>query len=306
MRITENSIYKGIKDSVNKPRSNLAKLQQEAGGLKRINKPSDDPAGYQHVTQIKESAMNNEQFVRNASLAKNFLYYTETVLTSALDVVDRTKDLSIQMASNAANGAETRSLVAEEVNSLRQELLSLANKRLGGRYIFGGFQTSTKPFSERGDYSGDDGNMMVEVDEDVFVSMNLPGQDVFSGSPVYRGEFGLEQDEPENAFFILNTFYDALKSNDHEKIQSVLGSLDGIRSRLIEARTDVGTKASTIENSIRGIGERDLIQAEVRSSMEDADLVRVVADLAKEETALKASLGAAQKFNSLKLLDFLT
>src|SRR5690606_26299962 len=56
---------------------------------------------------------------------------------------------------------------------------SIANKRVGQKYIFGGFKSLTKPFTETGEYKGDRGHTTLEIAKDFFVPTNLHGAEVF-------------------------------------------------------------------------------------------------------------------------------
>lgn len=318
MRVSENSINNAIESSLVNTRSRMEKLQKQASTLKRINKPSDDPVGNIQSMRVRSGMLDSQQFQQNASLAKNFLHYTDTALAEALEITNKSKDLAIQMSSDAANGPDTRRAVAEEVDIMRKQLLALANRRLGERYIFGGFQTTGPPFSGNGQYLGDDGSILVEVDRDIYISMNIPGKDIFQGgeetvvsslevpgATLGYGEESSSRPNDANIFVTLSNFSRALKANDVAGIQSTLEVLDQVRNRLITRRAQVSTRVAGIEASLENIGKREADDAALQSFLEDADVARVVSDLAKEETAFKASLSAAHKLNQLKLIDFL-
>ena len=57
-------------------------------------------------------------------------------------------------------------------SQLRLQAISIANKRMGNRYIFSGYKTLTKPFDKEGNYSGDDGKIKLEVSKDFFVPIS--------------------------------------------------------------------------------------------------------------------------------------
>ena len=84
------------------------------------------------------------------------------------EVVLRAKEIALSQSSSASSGEETRLGVAEEVVQLIKHAISTGNRRVGDRYLFGGYKTQTPPIDSDGIYSGDDGHMMVEIAEDVF------------------------------------------------------------------------------------------------------------------------------------------
>lgn len=327
MRVTENSTRSTVQDTLQSSRQRMDKLQRQNATLKRINKPSDDPIGNLKLMKIRDDILNNEQFSKNAALVRNQLNYTDQALSETLELVNRAKELSIQMASSAANGADSRAMVAEEIRSLKSQLVSISNKRLGDRYLFSGYKTGTQPFDNEGRYFGDSGEIGVEVGKDIFVTMNLTGNEVFLGkrsSAASLAEMQVENPDPATVgpdgkpqmveqgfigdgdiFRTLDALDIALTTNNVQQIQGLLEPLDKIAERIISLRAQVSSRVGGINASEAGMATRAVYDAELQSKTEDADLIQVVSDIAKEETVLKASLQASQKLIQPNLLDFL-
>ena len=324
MRVSENSTLNTVRDSLTNSRLRMNNLQRQNATLKRVNTPSDDPTGNAKLMTIRNENLDNAQFERNANLAKTFLNYTDSALEEVTNHLTRLKELALGQASSAANGPESRIMVAEEVKNIINELGTIVNRRLGDRYIFSGYKTSTQPFDTEGNYSGDDGRIMVEVQKDVFVGLNLPGHEVFHGVPqtparkVTGGPSPASADEKKDQnlrldvghsesdiFRTLDTFRTGLMTNDIEQIRSVLEPLDKIRDRVITARAEVGARTAGIDTAITNMGKRNVFNAELGSTIEDADIIQVVSDMAREESVLRASLQASNKLIQPTLLEFL-
>ena len=338
MRITEKSTVNVVRDSLNRSRGRMANLQTENATLKRINKPSDDPTGNIKLMTIRNETVENTQFENNASLAKTFLNYTDSSLEEITNLVVRAKDLALSQSNSAANSQESRIMVAEEIKNLMDQVQSVANRRLGDRYIFSGYKTDSQPFADGGVYKGDDGRIMVEVQKDVFVSMNLPGRDIFlgtSGDAMPKGPVNPEMEkaaEPnaegpaptalkgdgarelsssfgmkpsEDIFKTLEALRIGLMTNDVDTIRSTLEPLDRIRDRVVTARAQVGSRVQGIDTAMANMSRNNIFNAELSSSIEDSDLIQVVSDMAREETVLRASLQASNKLIQPSLLDFL-
>lgn len=336
MRITEKSTVNVVRDSLNRSRGRMADLQTENATLKRINKPSDDPTGNIKLMTIRNESVENSQFEGNANLAKTFLNYTDSSLEEITNLVVRAKDLALSQSNSAANSQESRIMVAEEIKNLIDQVQSVANRRLGDRYIFAGYKTNDQPFRDGGAYVGDDGRIMVEVQKDVFVSMNLPGREIFLGTldkmpqgpvnpevapgepsndpavpPALRGDgkrelssdFGFKSSE--DLFKTLEALRIGLMTNDVDTIRSTLEPLDRIRDRVVTARAQVGSRVQGIETALANMSRNNIFNAELGSTIEDSDLIQVVSDMAREETVLRASLQASNKLIQPSLLDFL-
>jgi flagellar hook-associated protein 3 FlgL len=351
MRVGENTTLNTVRDSINRSRMRMNDLQKENATLKRVNAPHDDPVGNAKLMTIRNEQLDNTEFERNANLAKTFLNYTDSSLEEVTNLLVRAKELSLGQASSAANGAESRAMVAEEIKNIQAEINSISNRRLGDRYIFSGYKTATTPFDEGGNYSGDDGKIMVEVQKDVFVGMNMPGREIFLGAahstpaatqsrdpasielqakktdanaaapaapagPVSPGvpaasggpEMATKQkaERPnEDIFRTLDSLRVGLMTNDVDQIRATLEPLDKLRDRVITARSQVGARMAGIDNAIANMGKRGVFNAELQSNIEDADIIQVVSDMAREESVLRASLQASNKLIQPTLLDFL-
>jgi len=170
---------------------------------------------------------------------------------------------------------------------------------------------------------------MVEVQKDVFVGMNLPGKELFHGKEapamapgagrVPAGELSVGQPEgpelaikqPERSqagqdvFRTLDALRVGLMTNDTDLIRSTLEPLDKIRDRVVTLRAQVGSRQAGIDNAIANMAKKNVFNAELQSNIEDADVIQVVSDMAREETVLRASLQASNKLIQPTLLDFL-
>jgi flagellar hook-associated protein 3 FlgL len=177
-RVTENSSLHAINFSVGKTKSRLERLQIEGSNLKRIQRPSDDPVGSIKLLSIRSQEIDSKQYIRNANYAKTVLDYTEQAVSDLTDIVAKAKEIAIGQSSDLFNG-DVRKSVAKEVHQLRTQAISISNKRLGNKYIFSGYKSTTKPFSLDGKYHGDEGKVNIEVAQDFFIPSNFNGQEVF-------------------------------------------------------------------------------------------------------------------------------
>lgn len=92
--------------------------------------------------------------------------------------MNKAKEIAIAQSSDFYD-ANIRENVSNEIKQLRNQALAIANKRVGNKYLFGGFKTLSKPFTDAGEYKGDLGKVTVEVSKDFFVPINLNGYEVF-------------------------------------------------------------------------------------------------------------------------------
>lgn len=195
MRVTDKMAYNQTTRNLSKNRSDMSELQNQAATQKKINKPSDDPAASARVLSARTEERGAKQFVKNINVARSFLEYTDQSLSELTETLVRAKELAIQQANDAGGSAETRKTVASEIKQMYDQAVQIGNRKLGDRFIFGGYKTTSSPFDPSGEYHGDDGDIRLQINKDAFVAMNLPGDRVFIG----KGLSGDGLIRPKNA-----------------------------------------------------------------------------------------------------------
>lgn len=181
MRITDKMTYNQTTRNLSKNRSEMSDLQDKAATQKRINKPSDDPAASARVLASRTEERGSRQFIKNINIARSFLEATDQALSELTEAVTRAKELAIQQSSDAGASSETKQAVAAEIKQIYDQTVNIGNRKLGERYLFSGYQTNSRPFESTGDYTGDDGDIRLQINKDAFVSMNLSGDKVLLG-----------------------------------------------------------------------------------------------------------------------------
>ena len=315
MRVTDGTNYGVIRDSINRSRSRMENLQMENATLKKLNRPSDDPVGAAKVLEVRTDKVNNEQYQVNAKLASAFLDNTDHALEDLSEIVMRAKEIAIGQSSSASSTPESRYGVAEEVSQLFQRAVTTANRRIGDRYIMGGFKNTSSP-----------------VDAEGNIGMNIPGHEVFNtrpessadmkrinapknqelnkdGTPVVRGPATEEPVEAKvqntNLFQELKGLRTGLLTGDINTIRGSLESFDGLLGKIVATRAKIGSRMQGIDGNVSALERHNITNAQLTSGIEDADMTQVVSDLAKEETVFKSSLASSKHLIQPTLLDFL-
>lgn len=325
-RVSENSSVHSINYAVGKTKSRVEDLQMKGSTLKRVAKPSDDPVGNVDLLAIRSQNIDADQYKRNINFASTQLSFTENVLDELSDILLKAKELAVGQASSIYN-VEIRTGVAKEIHQLREQALSIANKRMGNRYLFAGQKILTRPFDKDGAYFGDKSKMFVEVNKDVLVPVNITGADVFYSSPkqaVKREQLDIQQGpqmeipsagrdlasvEEESStssiFDELRSLENALLTDNHEIIQGLLEKIDTSMDRVTTLRTEIGALTNSIANAETNIEKTKLLNESYKSKIEDADITELFSDLQKEQTVLKATYKASSNLMNTSLMDFL-
>ncbi len=181
MRIADKSIYDQINSSLSKNRSDLSKLQTQASTQKRVNRPADDPLAAARVLVERTEVSGMDQYKKNADYARSFLEYADQSMGELTETLLRAKELALSQANDASSNETTRKVSATEVEQLFAQVVQIGNRKLGDRFLFGGYKTLEAPFDSKGGYRGDDGTILIQTNKDGFVHINIPGSELFHG-----------------------------------------------------------------------------------------------------------------------------
>jgi flagellar hook-associated protein 3 FlgL len=162
--------------------SKMNHLEQQLATGKKMVSAKDDPVAAGTAVGLDRAVAELERFERNGDVVQNRLGLQENALAQAGDMMAHISELTIQ-ANNPALSAADLKAIASELKSVQEGLLSLANSTDGsGRYLFGGTQDGSAPFTLSNgvvSYNGDQTQRQVEVAPDTFVKDVLPGSEVF-------------------------------------------------------------------------------------------------------------------------------
>lgn len=327
-RVSENSSVSAINYAVGKTKSKVEDLQLKGSTLKRVTKPSDDPIGNVELLSIRSQNIDATQYMRNLNFAQTQLSYTETVLEEMTDLLNKAKELAIGQASSIYS-PEIREGVSKEIHQIRQQMISLANKRMGNRYLFAGQKILTRPFDLEGKYFGDTSKINIEINKDVYVPININGKELFFTSqkkPHQKSDVDLRPAPLEvdpsievmrkpastdaepvqaNVFDELRALENAMLTDNPQIIQGLLERIDSSVERVIAFRTEIGALTNTISNAETNIEKTKLLNEAHKSKIEDADVSELFGDLQKEQNVLKATYNASSKLMNQSLMDFL-
>lgn len=327
-RVSENSSVHSINYAVGKTKGKVEDLQLKGSTLKRVAKPSDDPVGNVELLAIRSQNIDAGQYLRNLNFAQTQLSFTENVLEELTDLLVKAKELAIGQASSIYS-PEIRQGVSKEIHQIRQQVLSLANKRMGNRYIFSGQKVLTRPFDQHGKYNGDTNKINIEINKDVYIPININGDELFVSrgkKPVDKTDVDLKPAEdvlnpeiavmrkpasvepeavPVSVFDELRALENALLTDNPQVIQSLLERMDDSIDRMVSQRTEIGALTNTISNAETNIEKTKLLNEAHKSKIEDADVTELFGDLQKEQNVLKATYRASSNLMNTSLMDFL-
>ncbi len=203
-RITGIMQNQNLINHINNQKFQMDKLQNQLATGQRIFRPGDAPSIATNQMYLRTKVNEIEQFERNINEALERMNLIDGQLSTITDILQRVRVLAVQ-ASNGIyqgdNAFELKEAIASEIDQHLRSLIDIANSTDAiGRPLFGGFVIERKPFEpivadiETPDgiklenqiigveYRGDIGKRLIELDRNVYIDVNFPGNRVFWGT----------------------------------------------------------------------------------------------------------------------------
>jgi flagellar hook-associated protein 3 FlgL len=146
MRISTRQAHESGVDTLAKRQSELADLQQRMTTGKRVARASDDPAAAARAERAMTAGERATIAERATESSRVVMTQVESALADAGTLLQRARELTVA-AGNASYSDAERGAVADELRSLRAQLLDVANRDDGaGTWLFGGKGSAERPF----------------------------------------------------------------------------------------------------------------------------------------------------------------
>ncbi|THB70665.1 MAG: flagellar hook-associated protein 3 [Desulfovibrio sp.] len=147
VRVSHQSLFNNFVTHMNKSLVELMDMNIQASSQKKINKPSDDPAGTARVLSYRSNLSSLGQYRENIDSARGWLGMADSTLIQVNTVLTRCKELAEQAATGTYS-KENRDQISFEVRELFEQLITLSNTEYEGKHIFSGHKVDESAFVE--------------------------------------------------------------------------------------------------------------------------------------------------------------
>jgi flagellar hook-associated protein 3 FlgL len=204
-------------------------------------------------------------------------------------------------------GKLDRESIAVEIESLRDQVLSLANTQdTSGNYIFAGSRVTEPSFglNSQGliDYQGDQSRMQVAVGDNRLMNVNRPGSDAFVRVVRDDGKGG----KVGVGFFqALGDLAKAVRTSDRAAMQRGIGEIDAMQQGVSEATAQVGADLNVVDAQKNVLDEVKLRLKTTLSAVQDLDYTEAITRMNRDQLALEAAQSSFAKISKLSLFNYL-
>lgn len=148
MRISTANGYQASLDSLMSRQSTLSTTQEQMTTGKRVNRASDDPAAAARSERAQAAVSRSTANQRAVDASNTAMTLTDGALSDAVGLMQQAREAMVSVG-NASYSDSERADVANQLASIRTQLLGVANRSDGnGNYLFGGQSASQAPFAD--------------------------------------------------------------------------------------------------------------------------------------------------------------
>jgi len=295
MRITPMILARQAVHFINQNTDVINRSLERLGTGRRINRAHEDPPGTVLSMRLQSDIASVEGDYRRLEQALPYIQAADTALQQAISVLQRVREL-VLMASNDTLTADQRSAIANELVGLRDELLQIANTKVGDRFLFAGSSILTKPFTMDADgnaaYQGDSEQLVVVLSNGERVAVTLDGRQIFQGA--------------EDLFAVFKDAIASLRSDDVNALrEQILPRLDAALNQVLRVSAIYGAQANRVERTMSTFLTQETSLRMALSPVLDADIAEEVTTYQLRQTTLQATLFAVSRVLPTSLLEFM-
>ncbi|THE12343.1 flagellar hook-associated protein FlgL [Bacillus timonensis] len=291
MRVTQSMLTNNMLRNLSSSYERLGKYQEQLNTQKKITKPSDDPVVAIKGMRYRTDLVEIEQYQRNLSEAYTWMESADDAMDKMTLALQRVRELTVQ-ASTGTNGPDEKANIAVEVEQLKEHIATIANTKVGNKFIFNGTNTTEAPVNlGANQISSSTNDVLLEVSKGVQVNVNVKTSDLLKGS------------NTKDIFTELTYLINDLKSDGD--IGKYLDTVDSHLSNVVANRANLGARYNRIELIDDRLGSQEVIANKIISENEDAEMEKVIINLTTAEAVHRAALGVGSKIMQPTLMDFL-
>ncbi|GHV10650.1 hypothetical protein FACS1894219_00520 [Clostridia bacterium] len=201
VRITNSMMVRRYGRALNINMGMLDSIHQQVASGRLFQKGSENPSSALKALQVRRNLSELDQYSVNIDAVDSWLLQTETALNAVKRNIDEAVLLIVQ-GRNDVLAPEDREIIASNLLTIQDTMLKDLNTQIAGKYLLGGANTKTPPFT----VDPDTGHLLYN-NTDVFEAESL--DDFPDDDPLVDlglGFYGNDDGDPEDKTTVFNMF----------------------------------------------------------------------------------------------------
>lgn len=278
--------------------------KQISSGI-RVNQASDDPSAVAPILAYQGQISQIKQVQTNLNSAQTEAQTADGALQTASTLMDQLVSLGAEGASSTSSPS-ARAVLGQQVQSIQQQLVAVANTSIGGTYIFGGDNSSTAPYTFS--WTSPEGVIASGTPTNTATLRDADGNEIvprLTAQQIFDVQSPPGAPAPGNIFQAAFALGTALLANNQPGIQSALDQVKAGSAQLQQSTTAYGNIENWIQQGSQAATTHLNNITAALSTLRDSDVATDATQLSLDQTALQAALSAHANLNAKSLFDFL-
>jgi len=260
LRVDPNYIT-NLSGSLSQSSNLLNTLSAELSSGMSISKLEDNPVAAAQSTLQAGQIEQYDTFVQTSSGEASMMQVADSTLGDVVTQITQALGLGVEGSNGSENSSDNAS-VAQSLNGILNQVISLANTSYQGQFLFSGSQGSVQPFTLNTSttpatvtYAGDTNVQYLETPSGQKLQVNLPGSTVFgSGSTGIMGALSqLVADISGNASTATITSDTSTLKTALDQLSTQRSTLDSSLAQMNSSNTFAQTTESQLEITQGGL-----------------------------------------------------
>ena len=302
-RIGTATQYDGAVRNISARQSSLANLQENLTSGKRVLRASDDPVGAAQAERALTRIGRIQTEQRALDVQRSSVAQAESSLGDAVGLVQEMRELVVS-AGNGTHSAADRQTIAHQLQSLREQLLVVSNRKdSNGAPLLASLGSALAPFDGTANsFAGLPGQAAAS-------DVSLPG--ALDGHAAFRLPPAVSTDPETSLFDAIDAAITGIGTAPNSAaaavaVSNALGKFDQGMERLQSVRGYAGELLNRVDR-ITGDQDKRAIDLEAdRSRAEDLDLVQGISDFQGQQVGYQAALQSYAMVQKLSLFNYLS
>jgi len=271
----------------------------------QVNSAADAPQQTSALVDLGSQLSTLQTYQTNLSSVQSEAQTADQTLGTAINLVQNAQSIASQATGITITPAQMQNM-ASVIQGIQQQMVTLANTNVAGRYIFGGDQGAA-PYQYDAT-STTNGVDQLTTQTATYAFVNPTGQTIYqplTATQIFDNQDSLGMPTANNVFVALQSLTTALQNNDTTGIQNALSSLDTVSGWLNQQQGYYGTTEQRITTEQNTVASQITTVQTSIGAIRDTDMVKAATDLSQETTAQSAAYEAQAAISKKSLFDYL-
>jgi flagellar hook-associated protein 3 FlgL len=290
-------------NNINNLQEKLSDVQAELSSGLKVNNVSDAPDQVSPILQLHASIAQNQQVQNNLTTTQGEVNTADSAVSNAITLLDQAQTLATQgLGTNQT--AATRATLSSQVAGIMQQMVSISQTQMGGKYIFSGDGDQSPSYQYNA--SSPTGVDRLQVSTSTRQAQDANGN-TFSVSMTANQLFDVRDstDAPTtgNVFAALNNLRVALNNNDTAAIQQSQAALSDASNYLNTQQGFYGSVENHISSALTNAQNASVSMQQDLSNRQDADATSDIVQMQQYLTNLQAAMLSEAKMPQQSLFN---